>query len=75
MLAYVQISLDSPRENHLYEEMRQLPHVREVHVLYGEWDMIAKLEVQSPEELAAFVMENIRTLPGVKLTSTMIVAK
>jgi len=75
MLAYVQIALDSAREQNIYETLKSLQHVREVHILFGEWDMIAKLELPSPEALGTFVISNIRTIPGVRLTSTMIVAK
>ncbi|MBI4451680.1 Lrp/AsnC ligand binding domain-containing protein, partial [Candidatus Woesearchaeota archaeon] len=49
--------------------------VKELHVLFGEWDMIVKLELSSPEELGAFVLNNIRPIPGVRMTSTMIVAR
>ena len=75
MIAYVQVSLDSAREIEIYDKLKSLRNVREVNVLFGEWDMMVKVEAHSAEELAAFVMENVRSLPGVKLTSTMIVAR
>ncbi|MBI4145459.1 Lrp/AsnC ligand binding domain-containing protein [Candidatus Woesearchaeota archaeon] len=75
VLAYIQISLDSAQENRIYESLKAMKGVKDVHVLFGEWDMLVKLETHSPEDLAAFVMDNIRSLPGVKLTSTMIVAR
>ncbi|MBR9703577.1 Lrp/AsnC family transcriptional regulator, partial [Candidatus Woesearchaeota archaeon] len=49
--------------------------VVEAHILFGEWDLIAKLQAETPEAAATFVMENIRQLDDVKLTSTLIVAK
>lgn len=75
MHAYVQIALDEAKETDIYEALKVLPEVREVHILFGEWDIIAKLELDAPEALGTFVMDNIRSLPGVKLTSTMIIAK
>ena len=69
------ITLDSAKEQEIYEELRDIPEVREVHILFGEWDMIVKVEIPTPEALAQFVMEKIRSLPGVKYSSTMIVAK
>jgi len=53
----------------------EMPEVKEAHILFGEWDIIALLDMDSPEHLGSFVMEHIRSLPGVKLTSTMIVAR
>lgn len=69
------ITLDGAKEQDIFDELRDLPDIREVHILFGEWDMIVKLEIPTPEALAQFVMEKIRPLAGVKYTSTMIVAK
>ena len=75
MLAYVQISLNKRNEQGVYETIVDMPEVKEAHILFGEWDIIALLEMDSPEHLGSFVMEQIRSLSGVNLTSTMIVAK
>ncbi len=75
MLAYIQLALDGSKEHDILEELQSFSEVKEAHILFGEWDVIAKLELPNPESLATFVLEKIRTQPGVKLTSTMIVAK
>ena len=75
MQAFVQIALDGAQESHVFDALKGMRETKEVHILFGEWDMIAKLELASPEALGTFVLNNIRTLPGVRLTSTMIVAK
>ncbi|MBD3319456.1 Lrp/AsnC family transcriptional regulator [Candidatus Woesearchaeota archaeon] len=75
MKAYVQVSLDSAREKEVLEKLQSLPEVIDVHILFGEWDMIAKIDLPNPEELGSFVIDKIRSLPGVKLTSTMVIAK
>jgi len=75
MQAYVQIALDSAKEQEIYDRLSSLKEIKEVHILFGEWDMIVKLQLDDPEHLGTFVMEQIRNLPGVRLTSTMIVAK
>ena len=75
MQAYVQIALDSAKEREVLDRLAKMGEVREVHILFGEWDMIAKIELKDPEKIGNFIMENIRSLPGVKMTSTMIIAK
>ena len=75
MLGYVLVTLDRAKEQEVYEDLRDIPDVREVHILFGEWDLIVKIESPTPEALAQFVMEKIRSLAGVKYTSTMIVTK
>ena len=75
MLAYLLITVGSGREKDIAETLKNYNEIKQVHILFGEWDIIALVEVDSPEHLGTFVMEKIRTLPGVKLTSTMIVAQ
>lgn len=75
MLAYVQIALENASEVDVKDKLKAFSQVKEAHILFGEWDLMVKLEVESPEALAAFVMEHVRPIEGVKLTSTLIVAK
>lgn len=75
MLAYVLISLQTADEKKVLDELRAMSHIKEAHVLFGEWDILVKVEAQSPEDVATFVMDEVRSLPQVKLTSTLIVAK
>jgi len=75
MFAYVLLSVDSAKENEILDALADFSEIDEVRILFGEWDMICKVEAENPDALATFVMENIRSLPGVTLTSTMIVAR
>jgi DNA-binding Lrp family transcriptional regulator len=45
--------------------------VKEVHVTYGEYDVVAKVAVKSLKDLDRVVTE-IRSMPGVKTTTTLI---
>ncbi|MBU0471444.1 MAG: Lrp/AsnC ligand binding domain-containing protein [Nanoarchaeota archaeon] len=75
MLAYVLISLLECDEQDVLDKLLSFRQVKEAHILFGEWDIVAKLEAESPEDAGTFVMENIRSLPDVKITSTLIVAR
>ena len=74
MFAYILINvLDD--EQGVQRALENLAPVKEVHILFGEWDLIAKVEMDAPEALSGFVMEKIRCMEDVKVTSTLIVAK
>ena len=75
MYAYVLVALHDCDEQEVLEELQEHPEVEEAHILFGEWDLLVKLKVSSPEEAGTFVMERIRKLDEVQLTSTLIVAK
>ena len=69
MEAYVLIALQGESEQEVLSELLS------GHVLFGEWDLIVKLDVESTEAAGTFVMEHVRKMETVKLTSTLIVAK
>ena len=74
MLAYILIRVLED-EIGVMEDLKAMEEVKEVHVLFGEWDLLVKLKMPEPEMVGTFVMEKIRSINAVKLTSTMIVAK
>ncbi len=49
----------------------EIPAVKEVHVTYGEYDIVAKIVVGNLKELDE-VVTKIRGMPGVKSTTTLI---
>lgn len=75
MLCYVLIGLLECDEQQILEDLLSFRQIKEAHILFGEWDLIAQIEAKSPEDAGTFVMENIRSQPDVKITSTLIVAK
>ena len=74
MKAFVLISLNEGNERKMLEALKQCPEVRQAYVLFGEWDVLAEVDVMSAEELGTMVMERIRSREGVRLTSSLIVA-
>lgn len=70
-LAYVLINCDIGKEAAVLEELRRTQGVLEAHLLYGVYDVIAKVAGSSDEELRTIVVERIRKIPGVRHTLTM----
>jgi DNA-binding Lrp family transcriptional regulator len=75
MLAYVLIGLQECDEKEVLDKLLSHKQIEEAHILFGEWDIIAKIKAETPEAAGTFVMEKIRSLPDVNMTSTLIVAK
>jgi len=75
VLAYVMVRVDAGKERDVLKKVTQWEEVKEAHIIYGEWDLVIKVEVGSIEDITSFVVDKLRTLENVKLTSTMIVAE
>ena len=75
VLAFVLISADLGHEQDLLKELKRINGVREAYGVYGTYDLIAELEVESQEEVKNVVFSRIRNLDNVKSTLTMIVGE
>jgi len=73
--AYVLFKVTSGTERETCQKIADLDEVRTVGVVYGEYDLIAKIAVPSLPALDDFLSEKIRKVPSIILTSTMIVSR
>ena len=73
--AYILITVGTGEEHNVFDALTKMKEVIDISILYGEWDIIAKLKTGVIEHLDPLVTGNIRNLHGVKSTVTMIVAK
>ncbi len=75
VLAYILVRADAGKEREMLAKIRGAPEVKDAHIIYGEWDAIIKIEVKDVESITSFVVDKLRKIDAVKLTSTMIVAE
>lgn len=70
-IAYLLINVEIGKDREVKEAIKQIAFVKEVHGIYGIYDIIAKLEGED-EKLRETVTWNIRRLPNVRSTITML---
>jgi DNA-binding Lrp family transcriptional regulator len=73
--AYVLLKANSGTERDVCKQISEFDEVLDVSIIYGEFDIIARISVNELGSLEAFLSENIRNIPSIILTSTMIVAR
>jgi len=73
--AFLLISAEIGRERDVAKELESIPNVKEVHVTYGVYDVIAKVEAESPDKLKETITNKIRSLEYIKSTLTMVVVE
>lgn len=69
------ISAEIGRERDVATELETIQNVKEVHVTYGVYDVIAKVEAESTEKLKETITNRIRSLDHIKSTLTMVVVE
>jgi DNA-binding Lrp family transcriptional regulator len=73
--AYVLFKVASGLEREVCKKIADLDEVLVVGIIYGEYDVIAKISVPDMDSLEEFLSVKMRKVPSVILTSTMIVAR
>ncbi len=70
--AFVLIVADSGSEKVIADKLANADGVDDVEVIYGDYDLIAKIHVSDISQLGDFIINNIRSIKGVRRTSTLI---
>jgi DNA-binding Lrp family transcriptional regulator len=70
--AYILVATSIGKEKAVAEKLQELKEVEFADILYGNWDIILRVNVGSLEELDTFLTERIRKSKNIKNTSTLI---
>jgi DNA-binding Lrp family transcriptional regulator len=70
-IAFVLINAEPTLEHEVYMNLKSDPIIIELHPLFGEYDLIAKIQAESFEKLGEIVTRNIRLIKGVIDTKTL----
>jgi DNA-binding Lrp family transcriptional regulator len=73
--AYILFKVSAGKEKEALEKIADLPEVQTVGIVYGEYDLIAKITVSTLHALEDFMAEKITKVPSIILTSTMVLAQ
>ena len=71
-LAWVLISCMPGREQEVYLQLLDIPSVSEVSVVFGELDLVARIDFESEKEMSRALIEDMRHVDGVLKTETLI---
>jgi len=72
-LAFVLINAEIGAEDEVLKSLSKISNIKEAYLVYGVYDIVAKVEAESMAKLKEIVTWNIRRLDKVRSTLTMIV--
>ena len=70
-IGFVLINAAPAYEHEVYTKLSKIPEIVELHPLFGEFDLIAKVEPEDFEKLGELVVKKIRSIKGVIDTKTL----
>jgi DNA-binding Lrp family transcriptional regulator len=75
ILTYVLFKVASGTEREVSQKLIDFDEVIQADIVFGEYDVIARMTTVSLDKLEEFVSQKIRTVPNVLVTSTMIISR
>jgi DNA-binding Lrp family transcriptional regulator len=73
--AFTLIKVTSQRKVQVFKKIKKLPMLKDITLVYGEYDLIIRTSTKNIEELNRFIYNVLRKIPQITMTTTMIVAK
>ena len=70
-VGYVLITAAPGTEFSIHEVVQGIEGVEDATLLFGEYDLVAKIVAPEMQEIARIVVERIRSIPGVTDTKTL----
>ncbi len=70
-IGFVLIIAAPAHKHDLYHKLTKVSEIIELHPLFGEYDLIAKIEAEDFEKLGNIVVNKIRSIEGVIDTKTL----
>ncbi|WP_087037456.1 Lrp/AsnC family transcriptional regulator [Thermococcus litoralis] len=72
MEAFILIIVKPGNEDLVYEKLKDVPQVKEIYKVYGEYDIIIRVEIENIKELDNFHDEILRKIREIEMTETLI---
>jgi DNA-binding Lrp family transcriptional regulator len=73
--AYVLLKVSSGTEREVCQKIITFNEITQADIIFGEYDVIAKISAPDLSALEDFLSQKIRNVPSVILTSTMIIGR
>ena len=70
-IGFVLIKAAPTLEHEVYNKILKVPQIIELQPLFGEYDLIVKIEAENFEKLGEIVIDKIRSVKGVIDTKTL----
>ena len=70
-VGFVLITIAPTQEHDVYTKLSKVPEVVELHPLFGEYDLLARIEADDFDNLGVIVVNKIRSIEGILDTKTL----
>jgi DNA-binding Lrp family transcriptional regulator len=58
-------------EHTVLDKIREIPQIKTALITFGEYDLVAKIQADSPQEMAGIISSQIRQIQKIRSTITL----
>ena len=73
--AYIMINCEFGSETSVIEQLKSIPGIKEVRGVFGNYDVMVKIQAPSIESLRDLITYRIRKIPQIRFTTTVMCSK
>jgi len=73
-MSYLLIQARPGRERSVGQELLKKRNIDDVHLIYGVYDLIARVNTRDADELQDFILNDVRHMDSIQRTETLLVA-
>ena len=70
--AFILATTETGKERDVHEHLSGMSEVKEARSVYGDFDLVIRVETPTMEELNKFIIDKLRQTPYISMTSTMV---
>jgi len=74
-IGFALLSISPLKEKEVFDALKKMPEIAEVHPLFGEYDILVKIECGDIDAIGEIIIKRIRSLRGIVDTKTLIGTK
>ena len=71
-VAYMLITTKYGKEKEVSQALMKVKEVEDVHILYGQFDIIIKIKAESMAQIEEFILNKVRANKDIESTETLI---
>ena len=69
---FILIRIEANKEDEVYDSLSKVKQIEGIREVFGEYDMIARIEAKNLKEMRVIIISKVRAVPGVHATTTLI---
>jgi DNA-binding Lrp family transcriptional regulator len=75
LTCFILIRVEAKKEDDVYDCLAKVKEIEGIREVFGEYDMICRMEARNLKEMRSLIIQKVRSVPGILSTTTLITSE